>query len=116
MSSPSSISSSSSSPSASVRMRDQPSTISMNIPIEEESAAVLECLGFEPSTASQIFQRYANRPDPDQCPDDLLGYACVHIAVLKTDSYRDMDIQEAMAPVGSPRGSNRPSLTQRSPT
>ncbi|GFF65548.1 hypothetical protein IFM47457_01076 [Aspergillus lentulus] len=99
MSSPSSISSPSSSP-ASVRTRSRPSTISMNLPIEEESAAVLEYLGFEPSTASQIFQRYANRPDPDQCPDHLLDYAWAHIAVLKTDSYGDLDIQEAMARVG----------------
>ncbi|RHZ72928.1 hypothetical protein CDV55_106144 [Aspergillus turcosus] len=72
----------------------------MDIPIEEESAAVLEYLGFETSTAREIFQRYANRPDPDHCPDDLLDYACGHIAVLKTASYIDMDIQEVMTRVG----------------
>jgi hypothetical protein len=72
----------------------------MDIPIEEESAAVLEYIGFEKSTASEIFERYAGRPDPDQCPDDLLDYACAQISLLKTKSYRDMDMQEAMARVG----------------
>jgi hypothetical protein len=103
VSSPSTISSSSSSSSssASVRMWNfQPSIISTDIPIEEESAAVLEYLGFETSTASQVFERYANRPDPDQCPDDLLDYAYGQIAVLRTGPYRDMDIQEAMTQVG----------------
>jgi hypothetical protein len=68
----------------------------MDIPIEEESAAVLEYLGFKTSMASQIFQRYANRPDPELCPDDLLDYAFGQISVLKTDAYRAMDIKEAM--------------------
>lgn len=61
---------------------------------------MLEYLGFETSTANQIFERYSGRPDPDQCPDDLLDYAHGHIGILRTDRYREMDIHEAMAQVG----------------
>lgn len=100
MSSPSSSISSSSS-SASVRTWNfRPSTINIDIPTEEESAAVLEYLGFKTSVASEIFQRYAGRPDPQYCPDDLLDYAFGQISVLKTPSYRTMDIREAMDRAG----------------
>ncbi|GIJ82276.1 hypothetical protein Asppvi_000782 [Aspergillus pseudoviridinutans] len=39
-------------------------------------------------------------PIEEQMPDDLLDYACGQIAALKTDSGREMDIQEAMTQVG----------------
>ncbi|OQD70069.1 hypothetical protein PENDEC_c027G03858 [Penicillium decumbens] len=100
---PSSISTPSSTSSASASVRTQPSTISTYIPTEEDSPEVLEYLGFQTFTARQIFERYANRPDPDNCPDDLLDYAYGQIGVLQTPRYCDMDIQEAMAQVGLTR-------------
>ncbi|OQD78417.1 hypothetical protein PENDEC_c001G02175 [Penicillium decumbens] len=106
VSSPSSISTPSSTSSASASVRTwnfQPSTISTHIPTEEESTEVLEYIGFQTFTARQIFQRYANRPDPDNCPDDLLAYACGHIGILHTHHYHNMDIQEAMTQVGLTR-------------
>lgn len=88
------------SPSASIRTWNFESTILAEIPLEEESAAVLEYLGFQPQTAKEIFDRYAGRPYPTQCPDSLLDYAHGQIAILRSDRYREMDIQEAMARVG----------------
>lgn len=92
--------SSSSSSSASVRTWNfQQSALDTEIPIEEESPAVLEYLGFERSTANEIFERFVGRPEPGQCPDGLLDYAYGQIAALGT-RYYEMDIQEAMAQVG----------------
>lgn len=93
--------SSSSSSSASVRTsKFGQNTVCTDFPIEEESAAVLEYLGFETSTANQIFERYAHRHDPENCPDDLMGYACGQIAALRTSRYQGLDVKEAMSQVG----------------
>ncbi|KAL2815775.1 hypothetical protein BDW59DRAFT_13422 [Aspergillus cavernicola] len=42
-----------------------------DIPMVEESVEVLEYIGFVANTASLIYDRYLNRPDPLQNPDDL---------------------------------------------
>ena len=72
----------------------------MFIPLEEESVAVLEYLGFETSTAKEIFERYATRPEPNQCPDELIDYAHSHILTLCHKRYREMDVQEATKRIG----------------
>ncbi|KAJ5289162.1 hypothetical protein N7478_002192 [Penicillium angulare] len=72
-----------------------PSTISTNIPTDKESIEVLEYIGFEPATALDIFQRYTSRPEPDDCPDDLLSYVHGQISDLKGETSH-----EALARVG----------------
>jgi len=56
-----------------------PSNRTMTLPIAAESAATLEFIGFVPSTAQRIFEDWAKRPDPENCPDDLLAYAIADV-------------------------------------
>ncbi|GAD94922.1 hypothetical protein PVAR5_3555 [Paecilomyces variotii No. 5] len=57
-------------------------TQAFDIPLEEESVEALEYIGFIPSTARLIYDRYVNRPDPDRNPDDLEQYVFGHINSL----------------------------------
>lgn len=91
-----------SSPSATVRLWNfQPSAISTDFPLGENSVAVLEYIGFETRTASEIFERFGTRPDPDHCSDGLLDYAIAHVSSLNYGNRDgDMDIKESLARVG----------------
>lgn len=40
-----------------------------------DTTDVLEYLGSTSETAAIIFARFDGRPDPEQCPDELLNYA-----------------------------------------
>ncbi|KAL1855581.1 hypothetical protein Plec18167_004082 [Paecilomyces lecythidis] len=71
-----------------------------DIPTEQESVAALEWIGFEPSTAVKIFQRYKDRADPEQGPSCLMDYVSSHISDLWTQPYEDMEPKEAMARIG----------------
>ncbi|GAD92740.1 hypothetical protein NECHADRAFT_94396 [Paecilomyces variotii No. 5] len=97
----SSISSSSSS-SASVKIRDfNPSTTyTFDLPLDPDSVDALEWVGFVPSTAKEIFERYSGRPDPEQCPDSLVDYAFTHIAVLWERQCKNMSLRQAMTYIG----------------
>ncbi|KAL1847572.1 hypothetical protein Plec18167_009439 [Paecilomyces lecythidis] len=90
------------SPSASVRIRGFQSDViqTFRIPMEEESIGVLEYIGFVPDTARIIYERYINRPDPDQNPDDLMRYACGHICSLKARRYENVSHKEALRQIG----------------
>ncbi|PLB50920.1 hypothetical protein P170DRAFT_425213 [Aspergillus steynii IBT 23096] len=100
--SPSIISSESTSlPSASIRTFNfRPSTISAEIPLIEEGPAVLEYIGFDAPTSNEIYQRYAARPWPDDCPDSLLDYAYGQVNQLNSTRYATLPIEEAMRRVG----------------
>ena len=61
--------------SVTISFRNYPTTPSertLSLPISVESAAALEFIGFISSTAARIFANWSTRPDPEQCPDDLL--------------------------------------------
>lgn len=98
---PRSVSSSSSS-SASVRTRGfQPNVIqTFDIPMAEESVEVLELIGFVADAARLIYDRYLNRPSPDQNPDDLMAYVSGHIASLKSSRYDNVSHREALRQIG----------------
>lgn len=57
----------------------------------EESVEVLEFI---------IYDRYLNRPDPDQNPDDLMAYVRGHITSLKSSRYDNMSPREALRQIG----------------
>ncbi len=69
-----SVSSSTPGSSASVRIRlfDASTKAPFDLPEEYESVASLEVIGYTRRAAGEIFARWANRPDPQQCPDSLL--------------------------------------------
>lgn len=68
--------------------------------MEEESIEVLEYVGFVPSAARLIYERYINRPDPDRNPDDLMQYVFGHIGSLKSRRYDNMSCKEALRQIG----------------
>lgn len=68
------------------------------IPDKEDSAETLELIGFTKFTAKEIFERYRGRPDPDQCPDNLMDYVYAHICQLHR--YDHMQDKEAMTAIG----------------
>ncbi|KAL4785280.1 hypothetical protein BJX76DRAFT_325131 [Aspergillus varians] len=94
--------SSSSSSSASVTTNGfQPDVIqTFDIPMAEESVEVLECVGFVADTARFLYNRYLNRPSPDQNPDDLMAYVFGHVALLKSPQYDDMNHRDALRQIG----------------
>ncbi|BDD61189.1 hypothetical protein MAP00_006259 [Monascus purpureus] len=52
----------------------QPNVIrTLDIPMAKESVEVLEFIGFMPGAARLIYDRYLNRPNPDQNPDDRIA-------------------------------------------
>lgn len=71
-----------------------------DIPLEEESVAVLEFIGLVPDTARLIYQRYADRPDPEQCPDDLMAYVRSHICLLRTKAFEALSHRNALVRIG----------------
>ncbi|KAJ9370928.1 hypothetical protein DTO282E5_4457 [Paecilomyces variotii] len=71
-----------------------------DIPMEEESIEVLEYVGFVPSAARLIYERYIDRPDPDRNPDDLMQYVFGHIGSLKSRRYDNMSHREALRQIG----------------
>ncbi|KAL1881648.1 hypothetical protein Plec18167_003246 [Paecilomyces lecythidis] len=94
--------SSSSSSSASVKIWDfNPSTTyTFDLPMDPDSVDALEWVGFVPSTAKVIFERYSERPDPGQCPDSLADYAFAHISALSARQCENMSLRGAMNYVG----------------
>ncbi|TQB68896.1 hypothetical protein MPDQ_002634 [Monascus purpureus] len=66
----------------------QPNVIrTLDIPMAKESVEVLEFIGFMPGAARLIYDRYLNRPNPDQNPDDRIAYVSGHIAALKSSRH-----------------------------
>lgn len=76
------------------------SDYTLDLPESAVSVAALEFIGFTTETATEIFIRFASRPDPDQCPDDLLGYARGHAQMLSENPYRDYPPTQAMTQIG----------------
>lgn len=86
---------------ASVQYRDtHPHQDLPDFPDEQESAAALEYIGLQPAAAQEIFNRWQSRPDPDQCPDELLDYVFGHILQLKQTSWQGYSDAEALQRLG----------------
>lgn len=66
----------------------------------EESVEVLEFIGFVADVARLIYDRYLNRPNPAQNPDDLMAYVSGHIGSLKSSRYDNMSHSEALSQIG----------------
>ena len=80
LSPPTSGTSSSSSPTASVSYRPLAGIYgTFDLPIHFHSVASVEWCGFNSGTAQNIFHRYHNRPDKDNNPDSLYDYMDAHI-------------------------------------
>lgn len=75
-------------------------TYTCDIPISEEGVVVLVYIGFTEATATAIYERYANRPDPGQNSGSLVDHVAEHISILKTREYEDMDAREAITRIG----------------
>lgn len=94
--------SSSSTSSVSVRFRSFNSSIlfTIDLPHNAYSPDGLEFIGFNPQVASQIFHRWANRPDPHINPDDLIDYVFGHTRILSTPAYEQYRPDQAMSRIG----------------
>ena len=95
--------SSSSSSATSVRFRSfnssrAPHTI--DLPESIYSVAALEFIGFTTETASEILARFNSRPDPDQCPDDLLDYVIAYPSRLTSAPFQHYSLAEGMTALG----------------
>lgn len=56
-----------------------------------------------PDVARLLFDRYCNRPNPTQNPDDLMAYVSGHLASLNLPQYDKMGPKEALFHVGLSR-------------
>lgn len=72
----------------------------LDLPESAVSVAALEFIGFTIETATEIFIRFASRPYPDQCPDELLDYARGHAQMLSKNPYRNYPPTQAMTRIG----------------
>lgn len=101
-SAPSSVSSSSSQSSASIRFHHAtiPNGSHFDMPISSISVEALEYIGFTEARATDIYNRWIDRPDSQINPDDLIDYACGHILMLNLPAYDNMDPNLAMEAVG----------------
>ena len=93
--------SSSSSP-ASVRFKSfrYNSNFTLDLPDSAYSAAALEFIGFTPQTASQIVENWNGRPQPEQCPDDLLDYALAWPSQLSLPRFQHLSLMQVMTKFG----------------
>ncbi|KAE8863791.1 hypothetical protein PTNB73_06998 [Pyrenophora teres f. teres] len=92
--------SSSSSPSHSVRFRSFSSNLDRTflIPSSLESVAALEFIGFTTDAAAQVYGRFSNKSSSS--PNDLVAFACGHVARLSHPKVQDMPIASALDLVG----------------
>ncbi|CAE7020354.1 hypothetical protein PTNB85_09936 [Pyrenophora teres f. teres] len=92
--------SSSSSPSHSVRFRSFSSNLDRTffIPSSLESVAALEFVGFTSDAAAQVYGNFSNKPSSS--PDDLVAFACGHVARLSHPKVQDMPVASALDLVG----------------
>lgn len=94
--------STSSSSATSVRFRSFNSSRAHTIDLPESihSVAALEFIGFTTETASEIFTRFNSRPDPDQCPDQLLDYVLALPSRLTSAPFQSYSLREGMTALG----------------
>ncbi|KAJ9615242.1 hypothetical protein H2200_001316 [Cladophialophora chaetospira] len=71
-----------------------------DIPSDITSTEALGWIGFDNTTAAEIFERYIARPDPTINPADLLQYVYGHISRLLTSNLRNLPRVQAMRVVG----------------
>jgi hypothetical protein len=90
----------SSSPSLSVRFNSYNLDLDRTflIPRYTDSVAALEFIGFTTTAASQIFKNFSAKSADH--PDDLLEFACGHIAQLNRKEVNNMSIADALSMVG----------------
>lgn len=72
----------------------------LEIPVTVLSPAALEFIGFEMNTATDIYNNWRMRPDPEINPDDLIRYAFGHIGRLNTKEFEKLSTAEAMTRIG----------------
>lgn len=96
------VSSTSSASSVSVETEGFESNImrTFDIPLVEESIEVLEFIGFSANTARVLYDRYLDRPDPHQNPDDLMAYVSSHLAYLNSPNDDTISPAEALQDAG----------------
>lgn len=94
--------STSSSSATSVRFRSFNSSRAHTIDLPESiySVAALEFIGFTTETASEILARFNSRPDPAQCPDDLIDYVIAYPLRLTSAPFQHYSLTEGMTALG----------------
>lgn len=94
--------STSSSSATSVRFRSFNSSRAHTIDLPESiySVAALEFIGFTTETASEILARFNSRPDPAQCPDDLIDYVIAYPLWLTSAPFQHYSLTEGMTALG----------------
>ena len=96
---PTSGTSASSSPSASVSYRPRAGTSgTFDLPIHFHSVAAVEWCGFNPGTAESIIHHYHNRPSKDNNPDSLHDY--MDARILSADSRKQLSTDAAFERMG----------------
>ncbi|EXJ86730.1 hypothetical protein A1O3_03684 [Capronia epimyces CBS 606.96] len=70
------------------------------LPESSHSQSALEFIGFNPSMAKTIYERWLQRPDADQNPDDLIDYVMGHILMMKSNQYAEYSARDVMEVVG----------------
>ena len=95
----SSSSSSSATSTASVRFRNiATASGTFDLPDRIESVAAVEWCGFAPNAAFELYSRYANRPDPQNNPDEVIDYMLADI--LSADRRNELSPAESMNRMG----------------
>jgi hypothetical protein len=73
------------------------------LPADPRSVEGVEFLGFNRSTAETLFDRWSNRPDPDQNPDDLVDYVLAEVSALTVPPLSNCSPNQAMEGLGVSR-------------